>query len=77
MSAITIDSLAWEMCCWECHALRNELQASTLSVELYAHTHPSARPMLLEMVESKERMDTAQLAALRDPSKRKARPHES
>jgi len=66
--------LAREMLEYEVHALRNLTTVMLIQVQLYARQHPEAQPLADLLVGWKQRMLDAEMEALRDPVKRRARP---
>jgi hypothetical protein len=70
---LSVDSTAWEMAQFEIHELRNELSAAYMLTAVYASEHRTADALLDQMYDSKQVLDAAMLAALRDPARRKVR----
>ena len=68
-----VERLTWEMAQWEIHALRGLVTALVIQVQVYAKSHPEARPLARALVSFKTHMKEAQLQALKDPAKRRMR----
>jgi hypothetical protein len=67
---VLIERLAWEMAQWEIHALRGLVTTLVLLVQIYARSHPEAKPLARHLVQVKDHLREDQIEALMDPVKR-------
>lgn len=72
-------SLAWEMLEWEVHHWRAAFGVALLRAQLHTRRHPddeAAKQLTAALMGIKKRMEEAQLEAMMDSGKRRARPPE-